>query len=163
VVLLDPEGRILLMRARLPNAPSGPSVWFTIGGGVEPGESVLSAAAREIVEETGLTDAQLGPVVWFGESILHDEARQPRRFAQHYILARTRGGALTRDGWQAMEHQLVDELRWWTLEEIRRSGETIYPAGLADLLADLLAGRLPATPLVIQTLEGPVSPSPRVQ
>ena len=84
------------------------------------------------------------------------------RFAQHYVVARTRGGALSRGGWQALEHQLVDELRWWTHDEIRRSGEKIYPPDLAELLTDVLAGLFPAEPLVIQTLAGPVSPTPKV-
>ena len=63
VLLLDPEGRILLMRGRLPGDPEAPRVWFTVGGGIEPGESAEAAAAREIVEETGFLDAQLDSVL----------------------------------------------------------------------------------------------------
>jgi hypothetical protein len=37
----------------------------------------------------------------------------------------------------------------------------IYPEGLAELLRDVLAGRIAAEPLVIRTLEGPVKPVPR--
>jgi 8-oxo-dGTP pyrophosphatase MutT (NUDIX family) len=162
VVLLDPANRILLMRARMPSNPTGPSFWFTVGGGAEPGETPQETAAREVVEETGLLDAELGPIVWYSEAILHDERKQPFRLIERFLVARTQGGALSRHGWQALERQLVDELRWWTLEELSRTDAKIYPEGLAELLVDVLAGRFAAEPLVIRTLDGPVTPLPKV-
>jgi 8-oxo-dGTP pyrophosphatase MutT (NUDIX family) len=149
VVLLDAEGRILLLKGRLPSAPDGPSFWYTVGGGVEPGESLMEGAAREIVEETGLADAALGPVLWRDEVVLSDVEGETRLFRQHYILARTAGGPLSRAGWQSYEHDLTDDARWWTLAELRQTAETVYPEGLADLLADVLAGRLPPEPLLL--------------
>jgi 8-oxo-dGTP pyrophosphatase MutT (NUDIX family) len=47
-VLLDDAGRVLLMQ----RADNGR--WALPGGGVEPGESVAEAVAREVAEETGL-------------------------------------------------------------------------------------------------------------
>jgi len=154
VVLLDGAGRILLLKGRLPGDPDGPAFWYTVGGGVEDGESLFEAAAREIVEETGLVDAALGPVLWRDEVVLSDVEGERRLFRQHYILARTAGGALSRAGWQAHEHALTDDVRWWTLAELRRTDETLYPPGLAELLADVLAGRLPPEPLVLTRPEG---------
>jgi 8-oxo-dGTP diphosphatase len=147
VLLLDPSDRILLMKGRLPSDPAAPGAWFTVGGGVEPGETVLQAAAREIVEETGLTDARLGPVVWRGERILRDRDQRPLRFVEHYILARSAGGELSRAGWQALEREFVDDMRWWTLDDLAACSEPVFPSGLAARLADLVAGRIPKTPL----------------
>jgi 8-oxo-dGTP diphosphatase len=161
VLLLDPQNRILLMRGRLPGDPQAPHVWFTVGGGVEPGEGVLEAAAREIVEETGLADAQLGPVVWTGEAMLHDRKRRPVHFRESFVVAWTKGGDLSREGWQALEREFVDEVRWWTLAELRATAETVYPEGLAELLPDVLGGHFAPDPLVIRTLAGPVRPIPR--
>jgi len=161
VLLLDPDDRILLMRGRPPNTLDSPPVWFTVGGGAEPGETVLETAAREIVEETGFTDASLGAVVWYGEWMLADRKGRPVHFKEHFVVARTAGGELSRAGWQPLEREFVDELRWWTLDELGVSAETIYPEGLAELLPDVLAGRYAAGPLVIRTPEGPVRPIPR--
>ena len=54
VVLFDPRGRILLARGHDADQPQR-HWWFTIGGGLEAGESPRVAAVREMREETGLT------------------------------------------------------------------------------------------------------------
>jgi ADP-ribose pyrophosphatase YjhB (NUDIX family) len=149
VVLLDPADRILLMKGRLPSDPAAPGAWFTVGGGVEAGETVLQAAAREIIEETGLTDVSLGPVVWRGEQILRDREQRPVRFLEHYVLARSAGGELSRAGWQALEREFVDDMRWWARDDLAACPEPVFPRGLADRLVDLIAGRIPATPLIL--------------
>jgi 8-oxo-dGTP pyrophosphatase MutT (NUDIX family) len=160
VLLLDPDDRILLMKGRLPFDPAAPAVWFTVGGGAEPGESVFETAAREIIEETGLTDAQLGPVVWYAEALLYDRKRRPVHFKERFVVARTAGGSLSQAGWQPLEREFVEDLRWWTLGELVLTDETVYPEGLAELLADVLAGRFAPEPLLIRTLDGPVTPIP---
>lgn len=47
------EGRVLLVH-RSPNRRAYPNVWDLPGGHIEPGESELSALARELHEELGV-------------------------------------------------------------------------------------------------------------
>ena len=69
VLLLDGEDRLLLIRMHDPNVgdASGKvlprAYWVTIGGEMEPGEDIATAARRELMEETGLADARVGPAV----------------------------------------------------------------------------------------------------
>jgi 8-oxo-dGTP pyrophosphatase MutT (NUDIX family) len=149
VLLIDRQDRILLMKGRLPSRRDGPGAWFTIGGGAEPGETVLEAAAREIREETGIADFELGPVIGRREGMMILAGDEEVWFDEHYVLARCAGGEPVRHGWQADEHDLIDEIRWWTLAELRATGERVFPPGLAALLGDVLAERLPDAPLVI--------------
>lgn len=150
VLLLDPLGRVLLLRGRLTEAADEPWFWFTVGGGIDPGETLMQAAAREIAEETGLTAFELGPVVWLREAV-HPamDGGEPLHFKERFVVATCAGGEPSRAGWQEVERRLVDEIRWWSLAEIAASDETIYPEGLADHLPDILAGRYPAEPKVI--------------
>ena len=137
VVLLDDDGRVLLMKGRLPSAPNAPGAWFTIGGGVEPGEEVAEAASREVVEETGLAGVVLGPVIWRREAVLALSGGEPVLFQEHYFIARCRGATPNRAGWNAAERELIDDIRWWAIDDLLLCEEDVYPPGLAKLLTGL--------------------------
>lgn len=59
VVIARYGGRLLWCRHR------DRQTWEIPGGHIEPGESALEAAARELQEETGATDFTLQPVCWY--------------------------------------------------------------------------------------------------
>ncbi|MBU3728998.1 MAG: NUDIX domain-containing protein [Phycisphaerales bacterium] len=57
-----PKGWSILVAQRLPDAPILPGFWELPGGKVEPGEDALSAARRELAEETGVVPPP--PELW---------------------------------------------------------------------------------------------------
>ena len=144
VLLLDDADRILLARGHDVDQPER-SWWFTIGGGVDPGESDVDAALREVREETGLRldpGALVGPV--YTRSAIFDFYRQHCRQDEVLFLARVTGadrdGGLSRDGWTDVELDVVDEMRWWALDDLRGVQIEVFPEGLPDLVAPLLHG-----------------------
>ncbi|MBS2554739.1 NUDIX domain-containing protein [Catenulispora sp. NL8] len=54
IVLTDRDGRVL-MQHRSHDAYPEPGRWTPPGGHLEPGEDAVTAACRELLEETGLT------------------------------------------------------------------------------------------------------------
>jgi ADP-ribose pyrophosphatase YjhB (NUDIX family) len=119
-------------------------LWVTLGGRIEPGESVLAAAERELREETGTIDARVGPVVWCGEQVLLIDG-QLTRLKESFVLARSATSSVTETGWTAEERRVIAEMRWWSLEDLATTSSTIKPPGLNNLLRELLESPTPMT------------------
>jgi 8-oxo-dGTP pyrophosphatase MutT (NUDIX family) len=132
VLLLDPDDRVLLMRYDDP-LPNGPH-WTTPGGGVEDGEDYPEAALRELAEETGWDDIELGDEVHVRAFDMEHSGRIVNQ-RERLFLARTaeRGRAIT--GVEAMHaSDGIAAWRWWSLDELDATAEVIWPAGLAGLI-----------------------------
>jgi len=136
VLLIDGGGAVLLLRGRDSTRPEAGEWWFTPGGGAEDGETPREAAARELVEETGLTGAVLsGPV---HERVAEFEFEGvPFRQTETYYLARARRFDIDRSGWTDLERRSMLGARWWSADELAATRETVYPEGLGPLLRSL--------------------------
>lgn len=139
VVLLDEQDRVLLMRGNDPKTPDV-SFWFTIGGGVEPGETLRSAAVRELWEETGHTadpTALRGPI-WRRVAVFPFDGELIRAeelfFALRVPAFDPKPGNLT-----AVERRSITDHKWCTGSDIvtlDHTGETVYPYHLDQLLPE---------------------------
>ncbi|MFP3712357.1 NUDIX hydrolase [Puerhibacterium sp. TATVAM-FAB25] len=140
VIVLDDAGRALLVRGHDADQPDR-SWWFTVGGGIDAGETEVEAALRELREEAGLAlgpaDLQ-GPVMtragifhFFAETCRQDEV---------FFLARVDAGHVpVADGWTDVEREVLDELAWLTADELRAQPYEVFPTALPDVI-DALAG-----------------------
>ncbi|MDT3399883.1 NUDIX hydrolase [Streptomyces sp. B1866] len=149
VVLLDPHDRILLLHGYEPDDPAV-TWWFTPGGGLEDDESRERAARRELAEETGITDVELGPVLWRRVCSFPFAGRRWNQ-DEWYYLGRTRQTATRTAGQTELERRSVRGLRWWTPGELAATRETVYPTRLAELLRTLLDEGPPGAPVVLET------------
>ncbi len=59
VIIAKHEGKLLWCRHK------DRDTWEVPGGHIEPGETAIEAAARELQEETGATDFTIAPVCWY--------------------------------------------------------------------------------------------------
>lgn len=128
-LIVDTDSRVLLVRWQ----PGPMAVWLSPGGGLQPGERSDEAARRELAEELGRHDLDLGPFVCtrtfpFGES---SNGWAGQREA--WYLVRTEGfdpGDISR--LPGADDDRLTTARWWTLDEIRNTDERVSPAHLAD-------------------------------
>jgi 8-oxo-dGTP pyrophosphatase MutT (NUDIX family) len=137
VLVLDPANRVLLLRGYDPARPEH-RYWFTVGGGLDPGETGAEAAARELFEETGLrlTPAEMGVPVWRDHTEFPFDGRWYRQ-EQEFFAVRVPAFEVDFAGHNAIERRSVDAHRWWTPDELRTTSERYYPTDLPDLLGRL--------------------------
>ena len=141
VILLDEQDRVLLIRGHDADQPQR-SWWFTVGGGIDAGESAREAAVREVREETGIVlddGALLGPV--FTRSAIFDFFFEHCRQDEEIFLARVPSSSFVaedRSGWTVLEQDVIDELRWWSPADLAAVEIEVFPEGLAGLVAGLL-------------------------
>jgi 8-oxo-dGTP pyrophosphatase MutT (NUDIX family) len=135
VLLVDEAGRILLQNCCDPSDPAQGSWWNTTGGGIDEGETPEQAAARELVEETGLAvqPGDLGRVV---HQRLTEFSFGGDRYRQRedYFLLRTGAFDAVPTAHSELELMAVLGTRWWSRDELRTTAERVYPAELADVL-----------------------------
>jgi len=140
VLVVDEAGRLLLFHGFDPARPDH-GYWFTVGGGLDPGESAAQGAVRELFEETGLRAAatDLGEPVWREVTEFPFDGRRYRQEQEFFVL-RVPVVEIDTGGFNEIERACVDGHRWWTIEELETTAERCYPAGLADLLRTLVGG-----------------------
>lgn len=141
LILLDAEGRVLMVRGHDVDNPSR-SWWFTVGGGIEPGETGVAAAVRELAEETGLVVAAsdvVGPVAR-RRAVFDFAARTVRQDEEFFVARLAEPGPIATDGWTDVERSFMDEVRWWDLDALEQVAEEVFPDLFVPLVRELLAG-----------------------
>jgi 8-oxo-dGTP pyrophosphatase MutT (NUDIX family) len=133
LLVVDPDNHVFLFQYE----DGRRRWWATPGGGLEGDETFEEAAAREAVEELGVTPTTLTPLssrtVEFsfrGRSIQQVERYFLMRLSRQNIAL----GELVSD---AHRSEGIIAARWWSLGEIEATTEEVFPEDLCERLCDL--------------------------
>jgi 8-oxo-dGTP pyrophosphatase MutT (NUDIX family) len=150
LVLTDAQGSVLLLHTRDLSDSSFGSAWELPGGGIEPEESFLAAACREIKEETGieLDETCIARPMW-RRDVLYTYRGEQRLQHESIAIARLDRVAppVSTSLRVAFESEDHFEHRWWLIRDIANSSELFFPRSLPRQLPRLLRGEEIIEPL----------------
>ena len=138
LLVIDPIKRVLLFRFRFKRGPlAGQSYWATPGGALEAGESFPDAAHRELFEETGIRRDAVTEEVAQQEFVLQLDNGEHVLAEERFFLVRVADQSLSRDHWTQVENEVIADHRWWAIEELASTSETVFPETLVAILDKL--------------------------
>lgn len=131
ILLVDGAGRTLLFRF---TPDDRPPFWCTPGGALDPGEDYPAAARRELLEEVGI-DRDCGPEVTRRMAEFTTIEGVPVLADERYFRVDVDRCDVDPAGHTELERRVMREWRWFTRAELAAHAEPIFPADLADILA----------------------------
>ena len=136
VLLLDDADRLLLLLDSDLGLDPVAHWWVTPGGGVDPGESDLEAAVRELWEETGLVvdaGALVGPLLT--RVVVHGYSDKIVDQTEVFFAVRVPTFTIDTAAHTEEEQLTVADIRWWDLDDLALTDDDVWPRDLVAVLA----------------------------
>jgi isopentenyldiphosphate isomerase len=132
VFVFHPDGNSILLQLRRKDKDIQPGKWDTsVGGHLDHGEDYETAAYRELREELGFTGSAELKILFDAEIRNEIESENTRVYS------------LTTEGPFSFQKSEIDDIRFWSFEEIDReleSGGSVFTPNLCEELKKLGRG-----------------------
>ena len=132
--MLAPGGLLLLQQGHDPLDTSRAPYWFLPGGGIDPGEEPVEALRRELLEECGLHDLEVGPLLWEQRAVFHFAGIDFDQDEQVLLVRVPAAVEIRPTALELLEAAAFGAARWWPLHEVGATAAVLYPLDLASRL-----------------------------
>ena len=137
VLLINEQNQVFMLKTHFDPEVGLPPRWLVPGGGIDADEDTLTAALRELYEETGLVVSPED----LGEPVLEATGRWDWADGLNYHTytdtiyeLKVQDFKLDTSGFTEDELRDVLEYRWWNLSELFASEELVAPHELIGWL-----------------------------
>lgn len=136
LIVIDKNNKVLLFHFVHKNR----SYWATPGGEIEANETIRQAARREFYEETGLniSETVLGQPIWHNEFEFKTDEGTDVLAYEYFFMIRVTDVKLSCANWTKQESEVIAECRWWSINELKTTCDTVFPEELAKLLEKII-------------------------
>jgi 8-oxo-dGTP pyrophosphatase MutT (NUDIX family) len=137
VLLINEQNQVFMLKTHFDPEVGLPPRWLIPGGGIDSGEDTLTAALRELYEETGLVvdPDDLGePVLVASGRWDWADGKNYHTYTDTIYELKVKDFELDTSGFTKDELRDILEYRWWNLSELFAIGESVAPHELRGWL-----------------------------
>ena len=151
-IVLNKRNEIFLFRYTFDFFAEQESVWITPGGGLDDGESFEEALKRELFEELGieLSGSDSTPQIYYRFPLYELKSGETVQSEERFYLVRLDETEFSYVGWTESENKRMTAGKWWSVEEIKASGEKFFSEDVVEIIERLSEGDIPGEPEMIR-------------
>ncbi len=147
-IVLNKQNQIFLFRYTFDFFAEKEFIWITPGGGLDDGESFEEALKRELFEELGieLSGSDSTPQIYYRTPLYELKSGETVRSEERFYLVCLDETEFSYTNWTESENKRMTAGKWWSVEEIKTSGEKFFSEDILEILERLSKGEIPKKP-----------------
>lgn len=138
-IILNENNEVLLFKFIFRNVVEEKVLWVTPGGGLDNHESFQGALLRELEEETGITNFEIGEWLWTRELKIKGKHEDYISYERYYLAhSKEMNDVFTLEKMTENEKSSLIDFRWISIEQLKRMNkEEVAPPDLAELIENI--------------------------